>query len=257
MAQASLAAKFFIQVLKKAKHGSVSITFPDGKSGVYGEGSLVASLRVNNWKVIDDLVNKGDLGLAEGIIDSDIEVDNMAALVEWACLNDQALGQTLHGTWLGTFLYQIKRVLSRNSKTGAKKNIVSHYDLGNDFYKLWLDKTMTYSSGIFNNSNETLEQAQLNKYDRMIDMLNIKPGDHILEIGCGWGGFFSRAVERTGCKITAVMNSPKQAFHNRQMIVDKGMSSHIDLREMDYRDITGKYDKIVSIEMIEAVGEQY
>lgn len=257
MDRASLAAKFFMQVLKKAKHGSVKVTFPDGTGGTFGEGALVASLKLNNWKVIDELVNKGDLGLAEGIIDAHIEVDNVAALVEWACRNDQALGQTLHGTWLGTILYQVKRVLSRNSKAGAKRNIVSHYDLGNDFYKLWLDKTMTYSSGIFQNEADTLETAQLNKYDRMIDMLGIQSSDHILEIGCGWGGFFSRAVERTGCKVTAVMNSPKQANHNRQLIADKKMKQHIDLQEIDYRDISGKYDKIVSIEMIEAVGEQY
>ncbi len=257
MAQASFAAKFFIQVLKKAKHGSVAVTFPDGKSGVYGEGPLVAQIQVNNWRVIDELVSKGDLGLAEGIINSDIEVDNVAALVEWACLNDQALGKTLHGTWLGTLLYQLKRVVTKNSKAGAKKNIVSHYDLGNDFYKLWLDNTMTYSSGIFRSEKDSLEQAQLNKYDRLIDTLNIKSSDHILEIGCGWGGFFSRAVERTGCKVTAVMNSPKQAFHNRQLIADRGLNKHIDLQEIDYRDIRGKYDKIVSIEMIEAVGEKY
>lgn len=257
MARASLAAKFFMTVLKKARHGSITITFPDGSSGTYGEGALVANLKLNKWKAIDDLVSKGDLGLAEGILDEKIEVDNVAALVEWACRNDQALGQTLHGTWFGTFLYQIKRLLTRNSKAGAKKNIVSHYDLGNDFYKLWLDKTMTYSSGIFKSDGDTLEQAQLNKYDRLIDMLNIKPTDHVLEIGCGWGGFFSRAVERTGCKVTAVMNSPSQALHNRKMIAEKGMKTNIDLCEMDYRDITGKFDKIVSIEMVEAVGEQY
>jgi cyclopropane-fatty-acyl-phospholipid synthase len=257
MSQASFAAKFFIQILKKAKYGSVFVTFPDGLSNHYGEGDLVATIHVKSWKAIDELVNKGDLGLAEAVIDSEIEVDNMAALIQWACLNDEALGRALHGTWLGTLLYQLKNFLNRNSKKQAKKNIMAHYDLGNDFYRLWLDKTMTYSSALFIKPTDTLEQAQLNKYDRMIDMLNIREGDHVLEIGCGWGGFFSRAVERTGCKVTAVMNSPKQAMHNRTMISAKGMQKHIDLKEMDYRDIDGKYDKIVSIEMIEAVGEHY
>lgn len=246
-----------MQILKNAKHGSVCITFPDKHISNFGQGSLIANIKINNWKAIDDCVSKGDIGLAESVINGDIEVDDLVALVEWACRNDQALGRALHGTILGTFLYQVKNFLNRNSKQQAKKNIVAHYDLGNDFYKLWLDQSMTYSSAIFNSENETLEQAQLNKYDRMIDKLDIKSSDHILEIGCGWGGFFSRAVERTGCKVTAVMNSPKQATHNRQMISAKGMNSYVDLQEKDYRDIDGKYDKIVSIEMIEAVGEQY
>lgn len=246
-----------MQILKNAQHGSVCITFPDKHVSNFGKGSLIANIKINKWKAIDDCVSKGDIGLAESIINGDIEVDDTVALVEWACRNDQALGRALHGTILGTFLYQVKNFLNRNSKQQAKKNIVAHYDLGNDFYKLWLDQSMTYSSAIFNSDNETLEQAQLNKYDRMIDKLDIKSSDHILEIGCGWGGFFSRAVERTGCKVTAVMNSPKQAMHNRQMISAKGMNSYIDLQEKDYRDIDGKYDKIVSIEMIEAVGEQY
>ncbi len=257
MAHASIGAKLFIQILKKAKFGSVHITFPDLSQNTFGDGEVVAHLQIKNWKVIDELISKGDLGLAEAIIEGDIEVDNTAALVEWACRNDQSLGQALHGTLLGTFLYKIKSLLKRNSKVQAKKNIMAHYDLGNDFYKLWLDDTMTYSSAIFTDENESLKQAQLNKYDRMIDQLNLKSSDHILEIGCGWGGFFSRAIEKTGCKVTAVMNSPSQALHNRQMIQDKGFHGYVNLQEIDYRDIEGKYDKIVSIEMIEAVGEQY
>lgn len=257
MSQPSIASRFFVQILKNAKHGVIKVTFPDGKSETYGEGSFIACVDVKKWTAIDNLVNKGDLGLAEEIIDGNISVDNTAALIEWACLNDQALSRALHGTWIGTLIYQVKRLLTRNSKSGAKKNIQAHYDLGNDFYQLWLDETMSYSAGIFKTQNESLETAQLNKYDRMIDILNIKSSDHILEIGCGWGGFFSRAVERTGCKVTAVMNSPKQAIYNREMINKRGMNSYIDLREIDYRDISGQYDKVVSIEMIEAVGEQY
>ena len=253
----SFATKFFIQILKNAKHGQIEVTFPDGQSQLFGEGNLIARVLVKKWSAIEQLVKKGDLGLAEEIIEGHIVVDHIAALIEWACLNYQALSRTLHGTWLGTLLYQIKRLLTRNSKSGAKKNIQAHYDLGNDFYQLWLDQTMSYSSGIFKSSEDTLEQAQLNKYDRMIDMLNIKSSDHILEIGCGWGGFFSRAVERTGCKVTAVMNSPKQALYNRDLIHRKGMNTFVDLKEIDYRDIQGQYDKVVSIEMIEAVGEQY
>lgn len=136
---------------------------------------------------------------------------------------------------------------------------MAHYDLGNDFYKLWLDPTMTYSSALFREKDikEDLQQAQYAKYDRIIDSLEIKSTDHVLEVGCGWGGFFSRAVERTGCKVTAVMNSPAQAQHNAQLIKVRGFGDNVDLQQIDYRDIQGRYDKIVSIEMIEAVGEKY
>lgn len=257
MKQASIGAKIFIQLLKKSQYGSVSVTFPDGSASSFGQGELVARVRVNNWSAIDEIISKGDIGLAESIIENHLEVDQMASLVEWACRNDQALAQAVHGRLIGTLMFQLKRFLQRNSKVGAKKNIMAHYDLGNDFYQLWLDQTMSYSSALFKTAEESLEQAQLNKYDRLIEQLNIKSGDHVLEIGCGWGGFFSRAVEKTGCKVTAVMNSPSQARHNRLMIVNKGMQSHINLQEIDYRDISGQYDKVVSIEMIEAVGEQY
>ena len=257
MSQPSLATKFFIQILKKAKHGSIRVTFPDGKIEGYGEGPFISNIEVKNWSAIDDIVNKGDIGLAEAVTRGEIIVDQLAALVEWACLNDHSLAQALHGTWYGTLLYKLKHLLKSNSKNRAKKNIMAHYDLGNDFYKLWLDPSMTYSSALYNSGTENLENAQMNKYDRLIEQLDIRSEDHVLEIGCGWGGFFSRAIEKTGCRVTAVMNSPKQATYNRELIEKKGLAGHVDLKEMDYRDIEGRYDKIVSIEMIEAVGEQY
>lgn len=257
MDKPSIAARFFVEILRKSKFGSIQITFPDGRVDRFGDGELKSNIILKKWSAIDQMVNKGDIGLAEAIIEGEIEVDNVAALVEWACLNDQALGKALHGTIWGTLIHKFKRLLMLNSKNQAKKNIVAHYDLGNDFYKLWLDPTMSYSSALFKNPSDCLQRAQFNKYDRLIDMLDIKSSDHILEIGCGWGGFFSRAVERTGCKVTAVMNSPSQAKHNKEMIAAKGMTQHIDLQEIDYREIQGKYDKVVSIEMVESVGEQY
>lgn len=257
MSQKSFSAKFFLQILKNAKHGQIQVTFPDGKVEHFGEGSLVATVQVNKWSAFEQLVSKGDIGLAEEIIDGNIIVDDIASLIEWACLNDQSLEAAIHGRWIGTILYKIKHLLSKNSKSQARKNIMAHYDLGNDFYKTWLDQTMSYSSAIFKHEDEDLVQAQYNKYDRMIDLLNIKSGDHILEVGCGWGGFFSRVVERTDCKVTAVMNSPQQRLYNQNLIQQRGMSKNIDLKELDYRDISGRYDKIVSIEMIEAVGKQY
>lgn len=253
----SFKAQMFIQILKRSKYGTVIVTTPDGKTESYGEGSPTIRVHVKEWEAIDLLFSKGDLGLAETIIEGTLVVDDIAALVEWACRNDQDLGAAMHGSWYGTLVSKLKHFLNRNSKTGAKKNIMAHYDLGNEFYRLWLDPSMTYSAAVFTPEAPDLESAQRAKYDRIIDKLNLKSGDHLLEIGCGWGGFFSRAVERTGCKVTAVMNSPEQARFNLQKIDSQKMGQHVSLLQQDYRDIQGKFDKVVSIEMIEAVGEEY
>lgn len=259
----SFSAGIFLRILDRAGHGVVDVLFPDGTRRSFGVGEKRSDVVVGDWEVFDLLFQKGDLGLAEAIIEGRMIVSDVAGLVEWACLNDQALGAAFRGKWYGLLAERLRRLLAKNTRRGSRKNIVAHYDLGNEFYRLWLDKTMTYSSALFQNpaappdSPLSLEAAQLAKYDRIIERLEIKPGDRILEVGCGWGGFFSRAVEKTGCQVTAVMNSPEQARHNRDLIGRLGMGSHVDLREMDYRDIEGRYDKVVSIEMIEAVGEEY
>ncbi len=253
----SVRTRMFLQILKKSKYGTIDLTLPNGQRASYGVGQPLIVVEVKTWEAIDMLFSKGDLGLAEAIIHGDIYVDDTVSLIEWACRNDQDLGQALHGTWYGNLVAKLRHFFNQNDRKGAKKNIMAHYDLGNEFYRLWLDPSMTYSSAIFKNSEQDIHSAQMTKYDRIIDSLQIKPGDHLLEIGCGWGGFFSRAVERTGCKVTAVMNSPEQARHNQQKINDQKMSSHVTLLQQDYRDIEGKFDKVVSIEMIEAVGEKY
>jgi cyclopropane-fatty-acyl-phospholipid synthase len=257
VSQLSIQGRMFLQILKKAKHGTVQIHFPDGKNESYGEGLPVMQVEIKAWEAFDRLVKHGDLGLAESIIEGELVVDDEAALIEWACKNDQDLGQTVYGKWYGNILARLKHFLNDNTRKQARKNIMAHYDLGNDFYRLWLDETLTYSSAIFQSPDQNLHSAQIAKYDRIIDTLEIKPGDHILEIGCGWGGFFSHAVEKVGCKVTAVMNSPQQAKHNQEKIKTLGMSREVTLLQQDYRDISGSFDKVVSIEMIEAVGEKY
>lgn len=257
MKSPSVRTRMFMQILRKAKHGTIILTLPDGSRNIFGEGDPAIKVQVKEWTAIDMLFDKGDLGLAKAIIKDLLVVDDVAALVEWACRNDQDLAQALHGTWYGTVAAKLRHLLNGNNRAQAKKNIMAHYDLGNDFYRLWLDPSMTYSSAIFDKPNEPLFDAQMKKYDRIIDSLNLKSSDHLLEIGCGWGGFFSRAVERTGCKVTAVMNSPEQARHNQLRINQQKMDSHVNLVQQDYRDIKGQFDKIVSIEMIEAVGEKY
>jgi cyclopropane-fatty-acyl-phospholipid synthase len=253
----SLKAKVFLSLLRHTRGGTLHVRFPDGMIESFGQGAPEITMNVREWHVIDDLLNKGDLGMAESIIAGTLEVDNVAALIQWACFNEDALSRLIHGTWYGTLFDRLCHLMRPNNRRGAKKNIIAHYDLGNDFYRLWLDNTMTYSSGIFESADQDLSKAQFAKYDRIIQALDIKSSDHILEIGCGWGGFFTRAVETTGCKVTAVMNSPSQAEFNRQLIGTKGFQGHVDLQQIDYRDIKGRFDKVVSIEMIEAVGQNY
>ncbi len=252
--------QILFKTLEKTKFGTIKMKFLGPNTEyVFGEGPLVAEITVNDYKTLHRIVRGGDIELASAIIRKDIIISDEAAFIYWACQNDEVLRSSFDGNFLGTLLPRIKRFLSPNTVQGAKKNIMAHYDLGNDFYGKWLDSTMSYSSAIFSSpeKNDDLREAQLRKYDRIIDQLNITSKDHVLEIGCGWGGFFSRAVERTGCKVTAVMNSPAQEVYNRNLIRQKGLNSEVDLKLMDYRNIQGKFDKIVSIEMIEAVGEKY
>ncbi|WP_415061412.1 class I SAM-dependent methyltransferase [Bdellovibrio sp.] len=257
MTKMTLKTKLLIKLLENSKGATLRVTFPDGSVDSFGTGGPLISIQVLDWKVFDELVTKGDLGLAEAVIRGDLVVDDISALVQWACSNEDAVNRLLHGTWYGTLLARLRHLMNPNTKQGAKKNIMAHYDLGNSFYGLWLDPSMTYSSGIFVHKEEDLHEAQMKKYDRIIDALDIRPEDHILEIGCGWGGFFSRAVQRTGCRVAAVMNSPSQAQYNRELIARSGFGDYVDLRQLDYREIEGRYDKIVSIEMVEAVGEKY
>ncbi len=253
----SFRGQMFLKVLKNAKHGTLDIILPDGSRDQYGEGLPRIHVHLKNWTALDLLFSKGDIGLAEAIVDELMVVDDVAALVEWACRNDQDLAKVIYGSWYGTIASKVHHFLNRNNRKGAKKNIMAHYDLGNEFYSLWLDQSMTYSAAIFKDEKQSLAEAQNQKYDQIIDSLEIKSGDHLLEIGCGWGGFFSRAIERTGCKVTAVANSPEQIRYNQTRIEKLNMKDHVNVIQQDYRDISGRYDKVVSIEMIEAVGEQY
>jgi len=253
----SIRTKIFLKILEKANYGTVVATLPDGVQKTYGNGNPEISIEVKDWSFFDKLFLKGDIALAEQIISGEVKVSDASLLIEWACRNDKDLRETFNGTYFGTFMVRLKHLLNRNDRARAKKNISQHYDLGNEFYSLWLDPSMTYSSGFFGQGPENLQQAQLAKYDRAIDKLNLTEKDHLLEIGCGWGGFFHRAVEKTGCKVTAITLSKEQAEFAKRRIQDSGMENNVQLQLKDYRDIEGRFDKVVSIEMIEAVGAQY
>tara|TARA_B110001454_G_scaffold219111_1_gene250007 strand:- start:9361 stop:10542 length:1182 start_codon:yes stop_codon:yes gene_type:complete len=259
MINTSYSTRLIFNALEKTHSGSVKIRIEGQREEVFGEGPVVAEVFVKSPKIFRDIALGGDIALAEAIIAGNLKISDEPAFIEWACRNDENLKRAIHGTFMGTLFSRIKSFLRPNTIEGAKKNIMAHYDLGNKFYQSWLDPSMSYSSALFYNPEfkEDFTQAQMNKYDRIIDELEIKPGDHVLEIGCGWGGFFSRAIERTGCKVTAVMNSPAQASFNRELIARKHLENHVNLKQIDYREISGTYDKVVSIEMIEAVGYQF
>lgn len=249
-------AELFFKILSNIKKGTVYVKTPSSDYFTFGgkEKGLNTSITIHDWKVCENIILKGDIGLGESYIKGHWDSQNISNLIRVGVDNYSELESVIKGSILKIIFYRLKHLLNRNTKKGSQRNIHAHYDLGNDFYKLWLDKTMTYSSALFNGQDITLEQAQQAKYQRIIDQLGVKPGSHILEIGCGWGGFMEHAAKQ-GIKVTGVTISKEQY----DLAVDR-LKDHSDLAKVelkDYRDIDGKYDHIVSIEMFEALGKEY
>ncbi|MBY0413858.1 MAG: cyclopropane-fatty-acyl-phospholipid synthase family protein, partial [Bdellovibrionales bacterium] len=246
----------FLKMMSEIKYGSVSLTTPDGEQFNYRgtEKGEHVSIKICDWKFCDELFLKGDIGLGESYIAGLWESDNINGLIKFGIDNKAQLERVIRGSFFKILIYRIKHLLNKNSKKGSQKNIHAHYDLGNNFYKLWLDQTMTYSSGYFQNTAADLLSAQVNKYKNIFDQLNLKEGDHILEVGCGWGGFMEYAAQR-GVKVTGITISKEQYdFAKKRLDIHEDL---VTIKLMDYRDIEGKYDHIVSIEMFEALGQDY
>ena len=246
----------FLKSLESIKYGSFEVTSPEGKKYLF-EGQYKgpdAKMHIHDYDVIPNLVAKGDIGLAEDYRDGKWDSENLAAMIYVALKNQECLNSYIYGTNFYRMVAQVFNLFKSNTLRGSKRNIHSHYDLGNDFYSLWLDPTMTYSSAIFNNDNEPLSKAQQNKYDRIINMLGDNSGD-ILEIGCGWGGFAERAITTKGHRVKGITLSNAQHDFARNRLKDFKDNSQIVIE--DYRKLNGKFDNIVSIEMFEAVGEKY
>ena len=260
MSTLSMTNKVLFKSLEKAKFGSIRLRILEPFAEYqFGEGPLVAEVSVDRPETLQRVVRGSDIELASAIVKEELTISDEAAFIAWACKNEERLSNTFYGRFLGMLMPRLKKWFRPNTIDGAKRNIMAHYDLGNEFYDKWLDASMSYSAALFNEASCSglLFEAQQRKYDRIIDELNITSNDRILEIGCGWGGFYSRAVERTGCKVTAVLNSPAQASYGRKLVGAKKLEAHVDLKLMDYRQIEGKFSKVVSIEMIEAVGQKY
>mgnify|MGYP001487545567 FL=1 len=246
----------FLEMMSNIRKGSVTIVTPEEKFLKYTgieEGEHV-SIRINEWKFCEDIFMKGDIGLGESYISGYWDCGNINNLIKFGIENYNELERVIKGSLLKILFFRIKHFLNRNSRKGSLMNVHAHYDIGNEFYQLWLDSSMTYSSAIFNSTDEELLSAQENKYERILKKLKLKNGDHILEVGCGWGGFMEYAA-RNGFKVTGVTISKEQYEFAKKRLSKFGNLAKVKLQ--DYRDIDGKYNHIVSIEMFEALGEKY
>jgi len=246
----------FLKSLENTQFGKITITAPNGK--VYNfEGKnygAKAQITLYNYQVITNAYAKGDIGFAEDYRDGNCDSENLTSLVTFLLQNENCLNSYIYGKSLYKFIAQILYILNRNTIKGSKRNIHAHYDLGNKFYKLWLDETMTYSSALFTDKNNSLVVAQNNKYDRILERIGTK-NSNIIEIGCGWGGFAERAIEQKGHKVKGITISEEQHKYAANRLSDKNQNANIVIE--DYRKQEGKFDNIVSIEMFEAVGEKY
>jgi len=258
--QAPAAVRTVFKLLGRLRHGSLYIHLPDGSVQHTGDGQgPVASIHLNNWNVCTAALKSGDIGFAESYMAGDWHTPNLPTLLTLFLANRQALDEIIHGSWAGRLLYRIKHLLHRNTRSNSRKNIHAHYDLGNAFYELWLDKTMNYSSAWFEgNMQRDMRIAQHAKVRRTLRMAGVQPGHRVLEIGCGWGALAEMATTEFDASITGVTLSTEQLAFAQQRMERLGTTARSDLRLQDYRDITDEpFDAICSIEMVEAVGQEY
>jgi len=250
--------KLILRILAQIKHGALHLQLPDGEVMHMGDDSYPITLHLHDWKMFNAVLKSGDIGFAETFIEGSWETDNLTGLIELFIRNREQVETLIYGKWWGNLLHRVRHLFNRNSRSGSLKNIHAHYDIGNDFYRLWLDPSMTYSSAVFPKGNgDTLEQGQEAKYQRILKQLNLAVGSHILEIGCGWGGFAETAIRDANATVQGLTLSTEQLLYAQQRLANLGMAEQSDLRLMDYRDSDGQFDAIASIEMFEAVGEAY
>ncbi len=251
--------KLIDKFLSKNNYGEIEVNFPSGKTSVY-KGiykGYKAHIKINNYRFFKKLLKKGSVGFAESYMDKDFESNNLSNLLLFAHQNELSYLKKKNAKWIYNFFIKLGHYLNQNTKKGSKKNISSHYDLGNNFYKYWLDESMTYSSALFKNDQDDLNKAQLNKYIGIAEPLQLNECSKLLEIGCGWGGFSTFVAKRYGTKVKAITISEEQYNFASEKISKEGLNEKITIEMRDYRDIQEKYTNIVSIEMFEAVGKEY
>ncbi len=250
-------ARAVFALLERLRYGSLTLVTPGGTSMEFGAGAPHAQIRLHNWKVLSASLSRGDIGFAESWIAQDWDTECLATLLSVLAANRDAIERALYGRWWGQIAYRIRHLLNRNSRAGSRRNIHAHYDLGNPFYAVWLDPSMTYSSALFGDDPaRSLQDAQTAKYRRILDQLALPAGSRVLEIGCGWGGFAELAA-RDGLHVTGLTLSTEQHAWATQRLQAAGLSEQARFVLQDYRDERNQYDAVVSIEMFEAVGEPF
>ena len=261
----SLYERLVLHGIGRMAAGCLRIELPGGETRIIGTPGheTTAHIRVRDRAFFQKCVLFGDVGFGESYVAGDWDTDSIAAVIAWAVLNvDNApsvSGSRARGLALNVLksYNRLLHLVRPNSVTTSRRNIAEHYDLGNEFYGLWLDPTMTYSSAYFTETGQSLESAQAAKYDALCRKLHLQASDHVLEIGCGWGGFASHAARLVGCHVTAVTISEAQYGYTRDRCAREGVADRVDVKLADYRTLTGRYDKIASIEMMEAIGDRY
>ncbi len=250
--------------LRGLDHGVLLVHWPHGQVGQYGQDresdqGLHAVLTLHSWQALRQILRHGDIGFAQAYRDGDLHSPDLAALLRVVLANRNALDPLIHGNPLAQLVNRWRHWRRRNNKANSAKNIPAHYDLGNDFYRLWLDETMNYSSAVFDGDfSQDMAQAQRRKVRRALQMADVREGHRVLEIGCGWGALVEAATREFGASVVGVTLSPAQLAHAQTRVAQEVSSGAADLRLQDYRDIAdGPFDAVCSIEMIEAVGREY
>ena len=256
--------KTVLGILSGMDKGKLTVTIPDGEQMEIGKDeTFTASLHIHSENIWKRIVLYGDIGFAEGYLAEEWDTDDLTGLLKWFIYNLEKVpgvsGSSSNARWMNALQWvnRIWHIRRENSISGSRENIREHYDLSNKFFSLFLDDTMTYSSGLFIEGTEALKDAQLNKYESLCLRAGIKPGDRVLEIGTGWGGFATYAAKNFGANVTTVTISEEQFKHATRLVQEQGLSDKVTILLKDYRLIEGVFDKVVSIEMIEAVGAKY
>ncbi len=259
VAMRGLMARVFRRVLSHLESGGLTVELPSGQRIEHraARAGIDARLTIHHWRALRRLISGGDLGFARAYIDGDWSTPDLAALLELGARNGSGFMDRMNGSRLFRAVNWLSHLRRENTRSGSRRNIEFHYDLGNAFYRLWLDPSMLYSSAIYARPGASLEEAQQEKLRQILEMLDIAPGQSALEIGCGWGALAAAMTGIAGARVTGITLSPSQLEYARGEIATAGLTDRVDLRLEDYRDTRGQFDRIVSIEMIEAVGHKY